>query len=55
MTLYKTREAAELFGVRRLTVIRWIEAGRLKATKYGRQWRITAAEIERRKRERAKG
>lgn len=55
MDFYKTREAAALFGVRRLTVIRWIEAGRLKATKYGRQWRIRGTEIERRKRERENG
>lgn len=55
MDFYKTREAAALFGVRRLTVIRWIEAGQLKAAKVGGQWRITAAEIERRKRERENG
>lgn len=55
ITLYKTTEAAAIFGVRRLTVIRWIEAGQLKAAKIGGQWRITAAEIERRKQERAKG
>ena len=54
-TLYKTREAAALFGVRRLTVIRWIDTGKLKAAKVGGQWRITAAEIERRRQERAKG
>ena len=53
--LYKTAEAAELFGVCRLTIIRWIEAGKIKAMKAGRQWRITAAEIERRKQEIKRG
>lgn len=54
MELFKPTEAAAAFGVRRLTVYRWIHAGKLHAARIGRQWRITAAEIERRKRERAK-
>lgn len=54
MELFKPTEAADAFGVRRLTVYRWIKAGRLHAARIGRQWRITGEEIERRKRERMK-
>jgi excisionase family DNA binding protein len=52
---HTTTEAAALFGVSRLTVYRWIHAGKLKAGRYGGQWRVTAAEITRRKADRAKG
>lgn len=55
MELYKPNEAAAIFGVRRLTVYRWIASGKIKAARIGRLWRITADEIERRKRERMKG
>lgn len=51
---YRPNEAAAAFGVRRLTVYRWIASGKLKAAHVGRQWRISYAEIERRKREREK-
>jgi len=54
-----TAEAAELLGVSRLTVYRWIKAGKLDAGKYGGTWRIFDAEIQRmkrkRRRSRAKG
>ena len=32
---HTTTEAAALFGVSRLTVYRWIHAGKLKAGRYG--------------------
>lgn len=48
-TRYTTTEAAALFGISRITVYRWIHAGKLKAGKYGGRWRVTAAEITLRK------
>ena len=53
--VYTPTETAAIFGVSRLTVYRWIHAGKLKAGRYGGQWRVTAAEITRRKADRAKG
>lgn len=41
-TYYTVQDVMELFGVKRLTVYRWIDSGKLKAIKTpgGRQWRI---------------
>ncbi len=45
--LYSIAEAAALFRVCRMTILRWIHTGRLEAAKIGGQWRITAREIRR--------
>jgi excisionase family DNA binding protein len=38
-----TEQAAELLGVTPKTVGRWAAAGRLRATRHGRTWRIDRA------------
>ena len=45
--MYTVQEAAALFHVCRMTVIRWIEAGQIEAVKIGGHWRITEREIRR--------
>lgn len=45
-------QTAEHFGVKRLTVTRWLKAGKLNGKKIGREWRITKDEIERYHRDR---
>lgn len=44
-----TQEAATVLGVRRETVIRWLNSGHLKGFKLGgrKLWRISRQEIER--------
>jgi len=40
MKLYRTGRAAEMLGVNKVTVIRWIKQGRIKAVRVGREFRI---------------
>ena len=40
MSLFGVRQAAEMMSVHTGTLRRWIQAGRLRATKPGRHWRI---------------
>jgi len=47
MRLYRTGEAAKRLGVTRMTVLRWIRAGKIKAYKVGREHRIPESEIKR--------
>jgi len=47
MRLYRTGEAAKRLGVTRMTVLRWIKAGKIKAYKVGREHRIPESEIKR--------
>jgi excisionase family DNA binding protein len=35
-----TQQAAKLWGVKEITVIKWIKRGKLKAEKHGRDWAI---------------
>lgn len=42
-----TKEAAELLGLSPITVRRQIENGAIKATKRGRDWWVTPAEVAR--------
>lgn len=42
-----TQEAAEVLGINRSLVIRFVEQGRLQAVKHGRDWWIDPAEVER--------
>ncbi len=43
----KPREVAELLRVHRVTVTEWIRAGRIKAIRVGRLWRIPESEVRR--------
>lgn len=45
--LMTTKEAAAYLKVHKLTVLRMINRGELKATKVGRHWRIQRSEVER--------
>ncbi len=49
--VYSAEQAAELFGVTRSTVIRWVEAGLLRGSQltYGAPWRIQVTEQDIRK------
>ncbi len=40
MKLYRTGEVAERLGVSKMTVLRWIKAGKIKAFRIGREYRI---------------
>lgn len=53
--LYTVDEVTAIFGVTRLTVYRWINAGKIEALKIGRYWRFFETAIERMKQSRAKG
>jgi excisionase family DNA binding protein len=45
--MMKPRECAEIANVKPRTIVRWIRAGELKATKVGHVWRIRAEDWER--------
>lgn len=45
--LYTTDEVAELFKVTPYTVRNWIKAGRVKALKHGKSYKITQTELTR--------
>lgn len=45
--LLSPRRVAELFDVKPITVIEWIKAGKLKASKVGNRWRIQRSEMVR--------
>lgn len=45
MKLYRTGEVAERLGVSKMTVLRWIKAGKIKAFRIGREYRVPENEI----------
>ncbi|NJE05195.1 IS607 family transposase [Thermococcus sp. M36] len=47
MKLYRTGEAARKLGVSKMTVLRWIKAGKLKAHRIGKEYRVPESEIKR--------
>ena len=47
MRMYRTGKIAELLGVHRVTVIRWIKQGKIKAVRIGREFRIPESEVKR--------
>ena len=47
MKLYRTGKAAEMLGVSRVTVIRWIKRGRIKAVRVGKEFRVPEDEVRR--------
>jgi len=42
---YKLREVEGILGVSQRTLYRYIESGKLRAVKFGGQWRVERAEI----------
>lgn len=52
--LLTTQQAADLLGLDRRTVLKYIERGLIQATKFGRDWQIDPAEVEHFQRERRK-
>lgn len=42
----RTSDVAQLFGVCRTTVRRWVRSGKVKAFKVGREFRIPIPELE---------
>ena len=43
---YTTEEVAKLLKVHVITVRRWLETGKMRGHKAGRQWRIQKQDIE---------
>ncbi|MBP9773115.1 MAG: helix-turn-helix domain-containing protein [Candidatus Peribacteraceae bacterium] len=43
---YLTEEVAEMLRVSNMTVYRCIKAGKLNAHKFGKDWRISKADLE---------
>ncbi|KAF0123317.1 MAG: hypothetical protein FD151_332 [bacterium] len=48
---YSTSEVADLFGVNRVTIYRWVKKGKVKAYKIGKHIKIPVSEVERLRRE----
>jgi len=47
MKLYRTGKVAEMLGVSRITVIRWIKQGKIRAVRLGREFRVSEDEVKR--------
>lgn len=45
--MLSVKETADLFGVTKRTVFRWIKSGKMKSVKIGRTVRIKESEIKR--------
>lgn len=45
--MYRTGKVAEMLGVNKVTVIRWIKQGKIKAVRIGREFRIPEDEVMR--------
>ena len=44
--LYKLQEVAEILKVSRQTIYNYVTAKKLKATKYGKEYRVTEADLK---------
>ena len=44
---YLVEELADKLRVNKMTIYRWIKAGKLRATKIGKEYRISKTEFER--------
>ena len=40
MKLYRTGKVAEMLGVHKVTVIRWIKQGKIRAVRIGKEFRM---------------
>ena len=47
MKMYNIDQVAEMLRLCRITVFRYIKAGKIKAIKIGKEWRIKQDEIDR--------
>ena len=47
MKFYTTGKVAEMLGVHKMTVIRWIRSGKIKALRIGKVYRIPESELKR--------
>ncbi|NJE61772.1 IS607 family transposase [Thermococcus sp. 21S7] len=47
MKLYRSGEVAKKLGVSKMTVLRWIKSGKLKAHRIGKEYRVPESEIKR--------
>ncbi|GAB6135881.1 hypothetical protein JCM16307_14300 [Thermococcus prieurii] len=47
MKLYRTGEVAKKLGVSKMTILRWIKSGKLKAHRIGKEYRVPESEIKR--------
>lgn len=45
--LYSLQEVADLFKVSKQSVYNWLKAGKIKAKKYGKEYRVTQEELNR--------
>ena len=54
MSIFTTKETAQLLSITRGRVIQLINEGKLVASKYGRDWQITQEAIDKYKEERRK-
>jgi len=44
--LLRPEEVAELLGVSRRTIVRWLKEGRLKGVRVGRLWRVREEDLD---------
>ena len=44
--LYTLQEVAQIMKVHRGTIYRYVNSGKLKATKYGKEYRVTKESLE---------
>ena len=44
--VYTLKEIEELFSITRRTIYNWIDSGKLKAFKIGKEWRVTREALE---------
>jgi len=47
MKLYRTGKAAKMLGVHKVTVIRWIKEGKIRAMRIGKEFRVPEDELKR--------
>lgn len=45
--LYSLQEVADLLRVSKQSIYNWLKEGRIKAKKYGREYRVTQEELNR--------
>jgi excisionase family DNA binding protein len=53
LQFYTLQQLAERWRLHSVTIHRWLRSGKLKAVRFGRDWRISVAEVERVERESA--
>lgn len=46
LKLYNLKDAAIILGLTVRTLYSYIKSGKLKAVKFGKEWRVTAAALE---------